>query len=73
MTADQLREIKRELGLTNAGLAEALCMAEVSVKRMMTEAQPIAPSTVRAVVTLLYFHRRKRLKPSYDELLAEYV
>lgn len=58
--------------MTNADLAEALCISEVSVKRMTLGTQVITPAMMHAVVTLLFFGRRPRLKPAYEALLAEF-
>lgn len=71
MTPDQLREIETELGLTHGGLALALGVSEVSVKRMATGAQVITAQTAKQLVGLLLIER-EGLKDKYAKVLAKY-
>lgn len=71
LTPDQLREIENELGLKHAGLALALGISEVSVKRMATGAQTITEQTAKQLVALLIIER-EALKNKYKKALAKY-
>ncbi|MGX9718311.1 hypothetical protein ACWYXJ_29210 [Janthinobacterium lividum] len=71
MTPDQLREIESELGLTHGGLALALGVSEVSVKRMATGAQTITEQTAKQLIGLLVIER-EALNNKYQKALAKY-
>lgn len=71
MAPDQLKEIERELGLTHGGLALALGVSEVSVKRMATGAQVITGQTAKQLVGLLVIER-EGLKNKFQKALVKY-
>lgn len=71
MTPDQLREVETELGLKHGGLALALGVSEVSVKRMATGSQVITEQTAKQLAGLLVIER-EGLKNKYAKVLAKY-
>lgn len=71
LTPERLREIETELGFTHGGLALALGVSEVSVKRMATGAQVITEQTGKQLVGLLVIER-EGLKNKYHKALAKY-
>lgn len=71
MKPDHLREIESELGLTHGGLALALGVSEVSVKRMATGAQVITEQTAKQLVGLLVIEQNG-LKKKYQKALDKY-
>lgn len=71
MTPDQFKEIERELDLTHRGLALALGVSEVSVKRMATGAQVITEQTAKQLVGLLLIER-EGLQNKFKKTLEKY-
>ena len=64
MTKMQFRAYKEELDLTNASLASALGISEISVKRYATGTQDVSPSISISLKALVLLSRLGKL----DEL-----
>ena len=67
MTPERFKAIEQELGLTHAAMAEALGVAEVSVKRYATG--HTIPEHVGRLALALLLSKREGLQDSWARLL----
>lgn len=62
MTPEQMRELQKELGLTNQGMADLLGCSKVSYARFPVGSRPIPPYIARLCIAIKVLHHNGLLR-----------